>query len=199
MKKLAPPTQATEMAHSEACCDPTFDWQNQQDFEFASRGLIHRPDDAAVYDSEGNVVWHHEAFEEFLHGDAPVTVHPSLWRHALLNNFRGLFKVTDRVYQVRGESLANVTFVESDNGYIVIDPLTTAEVAAYALGLLHEHVGEKPIVAMIYSHTHSDHFGGVRGMISEDQVESGEVRVFASEGFVEWVLKEHGLAAEGTP
>ncbi len=199
MKQMLPPSRTTELAHEKACCDPTFDWQNRQDFDFASRGLIHRPDDAAVYDSEGNIVWHHKAFEEFLHGDAPPTVHPSLWRHALLNNFRGLFKVTDGVYQVRGESLANVTFVESDNGYIVIDPLTTAEVAAYALNLLYEHVGEKPIVAMIYSHTHSDHFGGVRGMISDEQVESGQVPVFASEGFVEWVLKEHGLAAEGTP
>jgi len=199
MTQMQTPTQITKLAHEKARCDTTFDWENKQDFEFASRGLIHRPDDAAVYDALGNIVWHHEAFEEFLHGDAPLTVHPSLWRHALLNNFRGLFKVTDGIYQVRGESLANVTFVESDNGYIVIDPLTTAEVAEYALNLLFQHVGKKPIVAMIYSHTHSDHFGGVRGMISQEEVESGQVRVFASEGFVEWVLKEHGLAAEGTP
>ena len=199
MNQPVTPTQITKQAQEKAGCDATFDWANRQDFDFASRGLMHRPDDVAVYDSQGNIVWHHKAFEDFLYGDPPLTVHPSLWRHALLNNFRGLFKVTDNVYQVRGESLANVTFIESDNGYIVIDPLTTAEVAAYALNLLFEHVGEKPIVAMIYSHTHSDHFGGVKGMISDEQVESGQIRVFASEGFVEWVLKEHGLAAEGTP
>ena len=117
------PTNSTRQAHHTACHDPVFDWENRQDFDFASRGLIHRPDDPAITDSDGVVVWHHEAFEDFLRGDAPETVHPSLWRHALLNNIRGLFKVTDGVYQVRGESLANVTFVEGDTGYVVIDPL----------------------------------------------------------------------------
>ena len=191
------PTAHTRRAHRDACVDPVFDWDNRQDFEFASRGLIHRPDDPAITDADGVVIWHHEAFEDFLHGDAPETVHPSLWRHALLNNYRGLFKVTDGVYQVRGESLANVTFVESDTGYIVIDPLTTVETAAYALHLLYEHVGERPIVAVVYSHTHSDHFGGVKGVISEEDASSGRVRVIAPDGFTEWVLKEQGLAAEG--
>ena len=191
------PTAHTRRAHRDACADPVFDWENRQDFEFASRGLIHRPDDPAITDADGVVVWHHEAFEDFLHGEAPETVHPSLWRHALLDNYRGLFRVTDGVYQVRGESLANVTFVESDTGYIVIDPLTTVETAAYALNLLHEHVGERPIVAVIYSHTHSDHFGGVKGVISEEDARSGRARVIAPHGFSEWVLKEQGLAAEG--
>jgi alkyl sulfatase BDS1-like metallo-beta-lactamase superfamily hydrolase len=189
----------TQALHREALADPVFDWQNRQDFEFAARGLIHRPDDPAIVDSDGDPVWHHHAYEAFLHGDAPDTVHPSLWRHALLNNYRGLFKVTDGVYQVRGESLANVTFVESDSGWVVIDPLTTVEVAAYALRLVNEHLGERPIVAMCYSHTHSDHFGGVKGMITEADVQSGAIRVIASDGFVEWVLKEQGLAAEGMP
>ena len=192
-------TSITRDLHQKACCDPVFEWENKEDFEFASRGLIHRPSDPAITDRDGHIVWHHEAYEAFLSGEAPDTVHPSLWRHALLNNYRGLFKVTDGVYQVRGESLANVTFVESDHGWVVIDPLTTVEVAAYALALVNEHLGERPIVAMCYSHTHSDHFGGVKGMISEDDVTSGRVRVIASEGFVEWVLKEQGLAAEGMP
>ena len=191
------PTEITRRAHHAAGHDPVFDWEDRQDFEFASRGLIHRPDDPAITDADGVVVWHHEAFEDFLHGDAPETVHPSLWRHALLNNFRGLFQVTDGIYQVRGESLANVTFVESDTGYVVIDPLTTVETAAYALNLLYEHVGRRPIVAVVYSHTHSDHFGGVKGVISEEDAHSGRVRVVAPEGFTEWVLKEQGLAAEG--
>lgn len=149
MSKPDDPTTYTTQAHEAACRDPNFDWENRQDFEFASRGLIHRPDDPAILDADGEVVWHHKAFEDFLHGEAPTTVHPSLWRHALLNNYRGLFKVTDGVYQVRGTSLANVTFVESDTGYVVIDPLTTAEVAAYSLKLLYDHVGQKPIVAVI--------------------------------------------------
>jgi alkyl sulfatase BDS1-like metallo-beta-lactamase superfamily hydrolase len=193
------PTQLTRESLHNALNDPVFNWQDRQDFDFASRGLIHRPDDPAIFDRDGHPVWHHEAFEEFLHGDAPDTVHPSLWRHALLNNFRGLFKVTDGVYQVRGESLGNVTFVESDSGYIVVDPLTTVETAAYALKLLFDHVGERPIVGMIYSHTHSDHLGGVKGMITEQDIQSGRVKVVASEGFTEWVIKEQGMAAEGMP
>jgi len=192
-------TEHTRQQHASACCNPIFDWANRQDFEFASRGLIHRPKDPVIADADGRTVWEHHGYEAFLKGEAPDTVHPSLWRHALLNNFRGLFKVCDGVYQVRGESLANVTFIESDNGYVIIDPLTTVEVAAYALKLLFDHVGEKPIVAMCYSHTHSDHFGGVRGMIDEADVISGKIRVIASDSFVEWVLKEQGLAAEGMP
>ena len=134
-----------------------------------------------------------------MHGKAPKTVHPSLWRHALLNNYRGLFKVCDGIWQVRGESLGNATFIESKTGYICIDPLTTVETARYALNLLHKHVGERPIIGMIYSHTHSDHFGGVKGMISEKNVAAGKCVVFAAEGFTECVLKEQGLAAEGMP
>lgn len=195
----AEPTDLTRQLLETAAHDPGFDWEDERDFDFASRGLIHRPGDDAIRDSAGTVVWHHEEFEAFLEGDPPATVHPSLWRHALLNNQRGLFKVTEGVYQVRGESLANVTFVETETGYIVIDPLTTVEVAAYALELLYEHVGRRPIVAMIYSHTHSDHFGGVKGMISEAEVSSGRIPVIAPEGFTEWVLKEQGLAAEGMP
>ncbi|MEM7255412.1 MAG: alkyl sulfatase dimerization domain-containing protein [Pseudomonadota bacterium] len=191
------PSHFVEQAHAAALSDPQFDWANRQDFDFASRGLIHRTTDALIETAEGGVAWHHHAFETFLHGDAPTSVHPSLWRHALLNNFRGLFKVTEGVYQVRGESLANVTFVETDSGYIVIDPLNTVEVAAYALKMLFDHVGERPIRAVIYSHTHSDHFGGVKGVITEESVRNGEVRIFASAGFMEWVLKEQGLAAEG--
>lgn len=199
MREAVEPSQFTRDALKCSLNDPVFNWKDRQDFEFAARGLIHRPTDPAIFDGNGNPIWHHKAFEAFLHGDAPDTVHPSLWRHALLNNFRGLFKVTDGVYQVRGESLGNVTFVEGDSGYIVVDPLTTVETAAYALQLLFEHVGKRPIVAMIYSHTHSDHFGGVKGMISEEDVKNGHVKVIASEGFTEWVVKEQGMAAEGLP
>lgn len=191
------PTKYTLAVQAAAKVAEHFDWEDRQDFEFASVGLIHRPSDPDIRDADGRIVWHHESYEAFLQGEAPATVHPSLWRHALLNNYRGLFRVTDGVYQVRGESLANVTFVETDSGYVVIDPLTTKETARYALELLFEHVGERPIVAVIYSHTHSDHFGGVKGMISEEDVKAGRVRVIASANFLEWVLKEQGLAAEG--
>ena len=199
MKNYDIASSQTAHAHKEACCNPVFNWQDRQDFDFASRGLIHRPNDPDIKDDDGNIVWHHEEFEAFLHGNASETVHPSLWRHALLNNYRGLFKVCEGVWQVRGESLGNATFIETETGYICIDPLTTAETARYALNLLYEHVGRRPIVGMIYSHTHSDHFGGVKGMISDEDVAEGRCVVVASEGFTEWVLKEQGLAAEGMP
>ena len=98
MREAVEPTQITRELIERSLNDPVFDWQDRQDFEFAARGLIHRPDDPAIFDQNGDPVWYHTAFEAFLHGDAPGTVHPSLWRHALLNNFRGLFKVTDHVY-----------------------------------------------------------------------------------------------------
>ncbi len=192
-------SEFTIAANEAVLKNPNLNWEDRQDFDFASRGLISRGSEDAIYSSSGEPVWHHASFEEMLKGDAPQTVNPSLWRHALLNNFRGLFKVTDGIYQVRGESLGNVTFVEGKTGYIVIDPLTTVETASYALNLLYKNIGVKPIVAVIYSHTHSDHFGGVKGIISDEEVSSGRVRVIAPEGFVEWVLKEQGLAAEGMP
>ena len=192
-------TKFTIAANEAVLKSPHLNWEDRQDFDFASRGLISRGDEDAIYSSAGEIVWHHASFEEMLMGDAPETVNPSLWRHALLNNFRGLFKVTDRIYQVRGESLGNVTFIEGKTGYIVIDPLTTVETASYALDLLYKNNGVKPVVAVIYSHTHSDHFGGVKGIISDEDVSLGNVRIIAPEGFVEWVLKEQGLVAEGMP
>jgi alkyl sulfatase BDS1-like metallo-beta-lactamase superfamily hydrolase len=192
-------TVHTLRAHDAASRHPQFNWEDRQDFDFATRGLIHRPATPDIRDKDGHIAWHHEQFEAFLNGEPPKTVHPSLWRHALLNNNRGLFKVRDGVWQVRGESLANVTFVESETGYICIDPLNTVETATFALNLFYAHVAKRPIVGMIYSHSHSDHFGGVRGMISEEDVKAGKVRVVASEGFSEWVLKEQGLVAEGMP
>lgn len=191
------PSAFTSGLHSAACCNPVFNWEDREDFEFASRGLICRPPEDAIRNEAGEIVWHHKAFEDFLTGAAPETVHPSLWRHALLNNYRGLFKVTDGIYQVRGASIANITFVETDNGYVVIDALNTAEVAAYSHDLLSRYVGDKPIVAVVYSHSHSDHFGGVKGLVSDEDVASGRVKIIAPEGFLEWVLKEQGLAAEG--
>ena len=186
-------------AHRNAMSNPVFDWGNKQDFEDAKKGLIVRPDDEAIFDDDGKIVWHHHAFENCLCNEPPDTAHPSLWRHARLNNDRGVFKVTDGVYQVRGESQANATFVETDNGFIVVDVLTTVETARYALKLVQEHVADKPVLAVVYSHTHSDHFGGIKGMISEEDVESGKVRIIATEDFVDWVIKEQGLAAEGMP
>ena len=199
MTTFSKATKFTIDANKQFLKNSDLNWEDRQDFEFASRGLISRGTEDAIYDDEGEIIWHHASFENFLKGESPKTVNPSLWRHALLNNFRGIFKVTDGIYQVRGESLGNVTFVEGKSGYIVIDPLTTVETASYALNLLFENIGKRPITAVIYSHTHSDHFGGVKGIVSDEDVTSGRVRIIAPEGFVEWVLKEQGLVAEGMP
>jgi alkyl sulfatase BDS1-like metallo-beta-lactamase superfamily hydrolase len=167
---------------------------DQQDFEDARRGLIDEGP-ATIRDARGHVVWDVEQYA-FLKGDAgaPATVNPSLWRQAQLNLIRGLFKVTDRVYQVRGYDLSNISFVAGDTGYIVIDPLVSAETARAALDLLFQHVEKKPIVAVIYSHSHVDHFGGVKGIVAEEDMRAGKVRIIAPAGFLEHAVSENVMA-----
>ena len=120
---------------------------------------------------------------------APATVYPTLWRYALLNNYRGLFEVCDGAWQVWCESLGNVTFLEIYTGYICIDPLMTGEIAHYVLNLHYQGVGKRSIVGMVYFHTHSYYYGVVKGMIADAKVAAGRCRVVALEGFTEWMLK----------
>src|SRR5262249_20533636 len=149
---------------------------DQRDFEDARRGLIDEGP-ATIRDARGHVVWDLDQYA-FLKGNggAPETVNPSLWRQAPLHPNPGLFNVTGRVYQVRGYDLSNISFVAGDTGYIVIDPLVSAETARAALDLLFQHVEKKPIVAVIYSHNHVDHFGGVKGIVTEEDARAGKVR-----------------------
>ena len=170
-------------------------WQDDQDFEFAQRGFIGRPQSAVNRDSSGKVVWNMDQFAyQALDAPAPDTVNPSLWRQARLNSHYGLFKVAERIYQVRGYDLSNLSIIEGDTGYIVVDPLLTAEVAAAAMELVYEHLPRKPVVAVIYSHSHADHFGGVKGVVEEEAVKSGKVRIIASEGFMDFAVSENILA-----
>ena len=166
---------------------------NEDDFSLAERGFIAKPESTVVHDAAGNVVWNMEQFA-FQTGDAPATVNPSLWRQAQLNNRHGLFKVADGIYQVRGFDLSNLSVIEGESGYIVIDPLISREVARAAMDLVFEHLPRKPVVAVIYSHSHADHFGGVRGVVSEEDVAAGKVRVVASEGFMQFAISENVLA-----
>lgn len=163
------------------------------DFELAERGLIARPASTVVRDAAGKVVWDIDQFA-FEEGDAPGTVNPSLWRQAKLNSKYGLYRVSDRIYQVRGYDLSNLSVIEGDSGYIVVDPLITKEVAKAAMDLVYEHLPRKPVVAVIYSHSHADHFGGVKGVASEKDVLDGKVRIVASEGFMEFAVSENVLA-----
>lgn len=164
------------------------------DFEAAKKGLIAPVPDGIVKTGGGTVLWNLGEYA-FIDGElAPATVNPSLWRMARLNLANGLFKVTDRLYQLRGFDIANMTVIEGDTGLILIDPLTTAEVARAALEHYRSHRPKKPVVAVIYTHSHIDHYGGVRGVVDEADVKAGKVEVIAPAGFMEAVSGENVLA-----
>lgn len=139
------------------------------------------------------VVWDLDAWA-FLDAEPPPTVNPSLWRQSQLCAIEGLFEVVDGIWQVRGFDLSNVTFVAGETGWIVIDPLTSAETARAALGLANQHLGERPVVAVIYTHSHVDHFAGVRGIVEEADVRAGKVRIIAPVGFLEAAISENVTA-----
>ena len=164
------------------------------DFEAAKRGLIAIVPDGVVRTGGGTVLWNLGEYA-FIDGElAPNTVNPSLWRMARLNLANGLFKVAERLYQLRGFDIANMTVIEGDSGLILIDPLTTAEVSRAALELYYAHRPHKPVVAVIYTHSHIDHYGGVRGVVDEADVKAGKVRVIAPAGFMEAISGENVLA-----
>ncbi len=187
-------TGFTEEANAQILNELPFD--NTQDFQDANRGLIAPlPDNGVIKDKKGNVVWDLEAYSFLQNGDpAPDTVNPSLWRQAHLLYKSGLFHVTDRIYQVRGADLSNMTIIEGDKGIIVIDPLVSAETAKAALDLYYQHRPKKPIKAVIYTHSHVDHFGGVKGIISQSDVDKGKVKVIAPKGFNEAAIEENVMA-----
>lgn len=165
---------------------------DRSDFDNARRGLIEAVDQPVV-NADGKAVWDLQRYA-FLNGEAPATVNPSLWRIAQLNSIAGLFKVTDRIYQVRGLDLANMTLIEGEHGLIVMDPLLSVETARAGLAMYFRHRPQRPVVAVIYTHPHVDHFGGVRGVIDEAQVKAGEVQVIAPQGFFEHAVSENVLA-----
>jgi alkyl sulfatase BDS1-like metallo-beta-lactamase superfamily hydrolase len=163
------------------------------DFAAAERGLIDAGD-PVVRNDRGEVVWDNGSYSSFLTGDAPGTVNPSLWRQSSLVAKQGLFEVTDGIYQVRGYDLSNMSIIEGDSGVIVIDPLISAETAAAALALYREHRGDRPVAAVIHTHSHVDHFGGVKGIVSQEDVDAGRVQIIAPEGFVEHAIAENVYA-----
>jgi len=168
-------------------------FSNKQDFEFADRGFIATREERQIKDESGRIVFDLASYD-FLKGEAPESANPSLWRQAQLIAKNGLFKVAERIYQVRGFDVSTVSFIETDKGYIVVDPLTTVEVARAALELVRKHVGDKPVVAVVYSHSHADHFGGVAGVASEEDVKAGRIKVIAPEGFMEHSVSENVIA-----
>jgi alkyl sulfatase BDS1-like metallo-beta-lactamase superfamily hydrolase len=163
------------------------------DFEFAERGFIATRKDPVIRNDKGDVVFDLSSYG-FLEGKAPDTANPSLWRQAQILTKHGLYKVADGIYQVRGFDVSTVSFVDAGSGWIVLDPLTTVEVARAALELVDEHLGKKPVLAVIHSHSHVDHYGGVAGVASRDEVASGQVKIIAPQGFVEHAVSENIIA-----
>ena len=162
-----------------------------QAFEEAKRGLIARPE-GQILGANGGVLIDFDAFK-FVAGPAPETVNPSLWRQAILNAQIGLFKVTEGVYQLRGFDIANITLIEGQTGWIVVDALTARETAAAAMAFARKHLGNKPVTAMVFTHSHVDHFGGALGVASAQEVAERKIPVIASEGFMEEATSENIL------
>ena len=166
---------------------------NKQDFEFAAKGFIATRDDPKITGEGGKLVFDLASYD-FLKGATPASANPSLWRQAQLITRHGLYKVSERIYQVRGFDVSTVSFIVGDKGYIVVDPLTTTEVARAAYDLMKKHVGDRPIVAVVYSHSHGDHFGGVEGIVSLEGVKAGRVKIIAPNGFLEHAVSENVIA-----
>src|SRR2546423_9354210 len=163
--------------------------EDQQAFEDAKRGFIARPE-GKILDADGNVLVDFDDFK-FVEGKAPPTVNPSLWRHAILNAQIGLFKVTDGIYQLRGFDVGNMTLIEGKTGWIVVDALTCRESAAAALAFARKHLGDKPVSAIVFTHSHIDHFGGAMGVLSAREVAERNIPVVAPEGFMEEATSEN--------
>jgi alkyl sulfatase BDS1-like metallo-beta-lactamase superfamily hydrolase len=164
-----------------------------QDFIDAERGFIARSAERQITAADGRVVWDLDAYA-FLDGPSPDSANPSLWRQGQLLAKDGLFEVVPGIYQVRGYDLSVMSVVEGDTGVIVVDPLISRETAAAAFALYQQHRGDRPVKAMIYTHSHADHFGGVKGVISQADVDAGRVSIIAPEGFMEHAVAENVFA-----
>ena len=183
----------TQQANAQVAKELKLD--DPQDFEDAKRGFIAKPS-GQILAADGSVLKDFAAYD-FLSAAAPDTVNPSLWRHAQLNANIGLFKVTDGVYQLRGFDIANMTLIEGKTGWIVVDPLTARETSAAALAFARQHLGAKPVSAVIITHAHADHFGGVLGVVTPQEVAARKLPVVASAGFLEEATSENVMVGTG--
>ena len=195
--------EATEhTAAANAAWSDMLDFGDEREKENALRGLIEAPESVVIYRDDGVTAWNVDAFAFVRDAEAPDTVNPSLWRHTQLNTYAGLFEVTDGIYQVRGYDMANATFIRTDNGWIVFDVLMCKEDMAAAKALMEKHFGPLDVKAVLYSHSHIDHYGGIFGLINEEdaadaslpldeQLASGKVVVLAPQGFLEHAVSEN--------
>lgn len=188
-KEAEPATRAAQAALLER-----LPFAERSAFADARRGFIAALPDALVPGEGDAPAWSMAPYAFLDAEQAPDTVNPSLWRQAQLNAIHGLFEVAEGIYQVRGMDLANMTLVEGEQGLIVIDPLFTPATARAALDLYLAHRPARPVVAVIYTHSHADHFGGVRGVVDEADVRSGKVKIIAPDAFMEYAIAENVLA-----
>lgn len=169
-------------------------FSDTRDFDEARRGFLGSIDDATIISAQGRTVWSLAPYRFLDSETAPPTVDPSLWRQSRLNMHHGLFEVVPGVYQVRGLDIANMTLIEGDRGVIVVDTLTSIEGARAALQLYYQYRGERPVVAVIFTHTHTDHWGGARGVLDEDTLARGNVPILAPDLFMEHAVSENIIA-----
>ncbi|WP_370298774.1 alkyl/aryl-sulfatase [Pontibacterium sp.] len=192
-----PATEATIKANQRVL--ETLPFSDRQDFIDARRGLVAKAEGLVVTDHAGNKLWNMPAYDFVAYdgkqAEAPASVNPSLWRQAALNNIHGLFKLTDGIYQLRGFDLANMSIIEGKTGWILVDPLTSEETAAAAFRFAQKHLGEKPVTAIIFTHSHIDHFGGAQGILDLlSEAERDALRIIAPEGFIEEATSENVIA-----
>jgi len=185
------PTDITRQMNAHVLEELPFD--NRDDFDEARRGLVAAASNRPVKDAEGTVMWDRQQFD-FIDGPAPASVNPSLWRQAKLNNIHGLFEVAPGIYQLRGFDLANMTIIEGTTGWIIVDPLTTRETAAAAMAFAGQHLKPRPVSAIIFTHSHIDHFGGVLGVIAAEDAAARDVPIIAPQGFMAEATSENIIA-----
>ncbi len=188
---IATATPATIAANG--AFSSTLPWSDESETALSRRGFVATLADLKIRNAAGQVVLDLSAWD-FAKGPAPQTANPSLWHHAGLLRQHGLFKVADKIWQVRGFDISVMSIIETNTGYLIIDPLTTVETARAAMGLVRQYVGDKPVKAVIYTHSHADHFGGVKGVVDQADVTSGKVQIIAPEGFMEHAVSENLIA-----
>jgi alkyl sulfatase BDS1-like metallo-beta-lactamase superfamily hydrolase len=170
----------------------SLNFSDSADFQDARKGFIATLDSGIIRNDAGAIIVNENNYS-FIQGKAPATVNPALWRQAKINDINGLFKITDGVYQVRGIDAANIVFIQTKNGYIVVDVLTNANAAKTAYDLVKKYVGDKPVLAVITTHSHADHFGGIKGVVKEEDIVSGKVKYITPAGFYDEAISENVL------
>jgi alkyl sulfatase BDS1-like metallo-beta-lactamase superfamily hydrolase len=194
MPKEMPKDASASVIAQHAATLKALPFSDTRDFDDAARGFLGTLENAKITSPQGRVVWSLEPYGFLAAEQAPATVDPSLWRQSRLNMHHGLFEVVPGVYQVRGLDIANMTLIEGDSGVIVVDTLTSIEGARAAMELYFQHRGKKPVAAVIFTHTHTDHWGGARGVLDDETLASGRVPIIAPNLFMEHAVSENIIA-----